>query len=674
MFGNEMPAKFQQYGPSTVLWEMTSLPELIGDPRDPDSQRLTQFLYQTLIDITRDFTQTVKRIDPENVTLYHSWPKPDNIQYYDGTLDEIYVRTPWVHTLWKDGELGSYGAVFPVPVLLNIYLQHRTDAEARHKMVQALANGVYPNCWNFSGMKPIFQFMRKNARYFDFATTAPVKFLAFPRSTRYDSIQSKIQSEQAFTLPTGVKALLRIQEREPRGKIDLICLRCDGKEPSDDEYQRSMNARADDVIYISAAGFLPDRSIPESGTVKWEVEDEAGALTGKSIYAYDSAGQTMLKTPKTSLVYRIPSVEHSEGNWTLWARVLFPDSGSDSFYWSLSADDGETWMPDEATDRSAVGWQTSDEWIWVRGRSVSPNLPPRDRFMAPYVGTYSAFLRSGIPVVTIHRPDFHEKLSGFKVLCLSNEAGMTEEQSEAVRQFVAAGGGLIATHETSLYDEKAYRRQDFALADVFGVSYEYMLPTANRKIRFTEEHDVTLGLTGHQELTHDEPHVVVRLGSGRSLAYLTGDGTISGKTPAVIANEFGKGRVVYIPGRLDSIQCEKLTPAIERLYANAVRWVAGGKLPVEVDAPAVLGVTLFQQQGRLMLHLVNHNADTIESYDGLDSVKDVTVRMQIPFGKKIMGLHRLWNESEVPFKVVGDMIEFQIGELDEYEVLVAELN
>ena len=41
----------------------------------------------------------------------------------------------------------------------------------------------------------------------------------------------------------------------------------------------------------------------------------------------------------------------------------------------------------------------------------------------------------------------------------------------AAPDFVTRGGSLVATYETSLYDEWGVERSDFGLADLFGVSF-----------------------------------------------------------------------------------------------------------------------------------------------------------------------------------------------------------
>src|SRR6185436_1928358 len=56
------------------------------------------------------------------------------------------------------------------------------------------------------------------------------------------------------------------------------------------------------------------------------------------------------------------------------------------------------------------------------------------------------------------------------VLILPNLGAMTDAQVATIRRFVERGGALIATGQTSLFDEWGDARPDFALGDLFGVS------------------------------------------------------------------------------------------------------------------------------------------------------------------------------------------------------------
>ncbi len=59
-----------------------------------------------------------------------------------------------------------------------------------------------------------------------------------------------------------------------------------------------------------------------------------------------------------------------------------------------------------------------------------------------------------------------------KLLVLPGVSAVGEPLAERLRRFVAAGGRLLATFDTSLFDDQGNRRPDFALADVFGASLE----------------------------------------------------------------------------------------------------------------------------------------------------------------------------------------------------------
>ena len=65
----------------------------------------------------------------------------------------------------------------------------------------------------------------------------------------------------------------------------------------------------------------------------------------------------------------------------------------------------------------------------------------------------------------------YDNLSSYQMLMLSDTRCLADEQVEAVARFVSEGGTLLATYETSLYDELGQRRDNLALAEVLGVDY-----------------------------------------------------------------------------------------------------------------------------------------------------------------------------------------------------------
>ena len=62
-------------------------------------------------------------------------------------------------------------------------------------------------------------------------------------------------------------------------------------------------------------------------------------------------------------------------------------------------------------------------------------------------------------------------LAQYKVLVLPNTACLDDAQVAAIEQFVRNGGGLVASLDTSLFDEFGNPRKNFALGDVLGVDY-----------------------------------------------------------------------------------------------------------------------------------------------------------------------------------------------------------
>ena len=92
-----------------------------------------------------------------------------------------------------------------------------------------------------------------------------------------------------------------------------------------------------------------------------------------------------------------------------------------------------------------------------------------DKTMAPYRGAVKALNRAGITYVPLHADEIAEAFERLKVIILPNMGGLSDAQVAGVEAFVAAGGSVIATGETSIASEYGDPRGDFALGALFGV-------------------------------------------------------------------------------------------------------------------------------------------------------------------------------------------------------------
>jgi uncharacterized lipoprotein YddW (UPF0748 family) len=87
-------------------------------------------------------------------------------------------------------------------------------------------------------------------------------------------------------------------------------------------------------------------------------------------------------------------------------------------------------------------------------------------------GMAMMLLESQIPYRVITEADLTaETLAGYDALVLPLFGALSAEQAQTIRDYVAAGGTIVATGQTSLFDAQGQQLPDFQLADVFGVSY-----------------------------------------------------------------------------------------------------------------------------------------------------------------------------------------------------------
>ena len=310
------------------------------------------------------------------------------------------------------------------------------------------------------------------------------------------------------------------------------------------------------------------------------------------------------------------------------------------------------------------------------------------------LGWYQALVESRIPFEMVHdRLLDAEHLAGFKTLILPNVAALSDAQCKQLRAFVAKGGSIVATHETSLYDEVGTRRKNFGLADVFGVDWtgKAQGPMLNSYIRL--EHEALPGNALFAGL-EDAPRII----NGVSRLEVTPREKFA-ETPFTLIPSYpdlpmekvyprvpktdvsclylrqAGGRVAYFPFDVDRTFWEVLCADHLKMMRNALAWAHDEMPAVEVDGPGLLDVTAWRNANAITIHLVNlTNPMAMKGpYRDFFPVGPHTVRLRLPAGVAAKRARLLAADKEVAMQRTGTAVSVTVPSIRDHEVVAIEI-
>lgn len=307
------------------------------------------------------------------------------------------------------------------------------------------------------------------------------------------------------------------------------------------------------------------------------------------------------------------------------------------------------------------------------------------------LGMYHALVEARVPFEMVHEGRLAaEEIDRFKLLILPSLACLSEAQCDELRGYVRRGGSLVATFETSLYDEWGVRRQDFGLADLFGAAYGGRVegPMQNAYLRLEGPHPLLAGLEDAPRIIHGVHRVEVKATAElrqRPLTLIPSYPDLPmeevyprvPKTdiPEVYLREMGKSRVVYFPWDIDRTFWEVLSVDHGRLLRNAVAWAANEAQPVTVIGPGVLDVTVWRQKESLTVHLVNLTNPMMMKgpFRELIPVGEQKVRVMLPPGRRARKVQLLAAGREARARAVGGGLEVTVPSVLDHEVVAVDL-
>lgn len=340
-----------------------------------------------------------------------------------------------------------------------------------------------------------------------------------------------------------------------------------------------------------------------------------------------------------------------------------------------------------------------------------------ERYMAAVFGAFRAAVEEHLPVTIINDWNLNEAdLAAYKVLVMPNAACLDEAQVRAVEGFVRGGGGLVASLDTSLFDEYGTPRQNFALADVLGVDYRG-LPEAAPAAR--EEIDVNFAASVGPDYWEKRRNVfdfqlapeAKILNHGRMATYV-GDAAVTFKGPAVrvatkgtesrqlatlrvkasaeathfpgiVTNTYGRGRTAYLAGGLDAGYYLYSYPYHRLALRSLIDWAAAEPPPVVIGAPMCVHTSCLRQEKdgqRLVVHLLNdlnttgHHAlpvDDVPLREETVPIHDIKVTFHPRY--KIKRAHLEPGSQDLPLNREAAGTEVTVPRLDVHAMVVAEL-
>ena len=310
-------------------------------------------------------------------------------------------------------------------------------------------------------------------------------------------------------------------------------------------------------------------------------------------------------------------------------------------------------------------------------------------------GIYHALVEDHLPFEMVNDQLLDaDQLQPYKLLILPNIAALSDKQCDQLRRFVQRGGSIVATYETSLYDEEGKSRSDFGLSDLFGVTSSHSVegPLQNSYLRImpdadtTTYHSVVKGLEDAYRIingthrvkvapTKNSPSPVTLVPTYPDLPMedvypRTNDTDIR----ELYLHQIGAGRVAYFPGDLDRAFWQIMSTDHSILLRNTIRWALQEEPIVEVSSPGVMDVTTWRQEKSMTVHLVNLTNPMMMKGPIRELIPvDAEVKIRVPGGLKVTAVKLLMRKENPKYTLTDGVISLAVPDVLDHEIVALDL-
>ena len=304
-------------------------------------------------------------------------------------------------------------------------------------------------------------------------------------------------------------------------------------------------------------------------------------------------------------------------------------------------------------------------------------------------GIYDALLWGRFAFDFVHEDRLDaERIARYRALVLPNVAMLSDRQCQQLRDYVRAGGSLMGSFETGLYDENLKPRADFGLADVFGIGKagEVVGTNGNPYYAWIEQesgaqsHAILEGFSGTHWLPGAENRVPLKAVADPMLTVVPGfvryppelayPPVAHTSEPAVVLRDNGAGRTAWFSGDVERTYWLTGHGDLLRLIHNTLRWLTRDERQIAVEGDGLMELFCWETTPGYAVHLLNYTNPNAH-HGWMQSVVKLAaqrVKMKLPPGIRVKSVELLRAETNAPFDVRGQELSFIVPSVDDYEV------
>ena len=144
------------------------------------------------------------------------------------------------------------------------------------------------------------------------------------------------------------------------------------------------------------------------------------------------------------------------------------------------------------------------------------------------------------------------------------------------------------------------------------------------------------------------------------------------ENPGLILNESQPGRVAFLPADIDRRFANDNLPDHGDLLTNLIRWAAKDDIPLEVNGHGLVDCELYQQPGRLILHVVNLTSagSWRAPVHELIAIGPLQMKVRIPADISANQIHTLVSDKTEHVTPQNGWMHFELPRILDHEVVI----